>query len=99
MRQDTPWRSSWSNTVSASLWRGNCVAGKSLVNPDDVAAWKNDRLGNVWLGTSQNQWSATAKPFASVLITGTDSGAKQFMMMLYSAFVGARPVRCVNLLM
>ena len=43
-------------------------------NPDDVAAWKNDRLAKVWDGTSQNQWSKVAKPRASAERTGICSG-------------------------
>jgi hypothetical protein len=39
-------------------------------NPDEVAAWKNDRFGNVCDGTSQNQWSNVAKPRASAEMTG-----------------------------
>jgi hypothetical protein len=31
-------------------------------SPDEVAAWKKDRFGNVCDGTSQNQWSKVAKP-------------------------------------
>ena len=44
-------------------------------NPDEEAAWKNDLLGNVCDGTSQNQWSKVAKARASVEVTGTCIGA------------------------
>ena len=43
-------------------------------NPDDVAAWRNDRLGNVCDGTSQNQRSKVPKPRASAEVTGTWAG-------------------------
>ena len=43
-------------------------------NPDEVAAWKKDRFGNVCDGTSQNQWSKVAKPRASTEVTGTCDG-------------------------
>src|ERR1700756_659459 len=61
--------------VSALLWSTKFVSGRLTTKPDDVAAVQNDRLGKVWEGTSLNQWSKTAKFRASVLITGTCSGA------------------------
>jgi hypothetical protein len=62
--------------VSASLCSGKDSAGSMLTTyPDEVAAWKNDRFGNVCDGTSQNQWSKVAKPRASAEVTGTCSGA------------------------
>src|SRR3954452_21936191 len=98
MRHETPCSSKRLNSVWALLRSGNCLYGSLVVKPDDVAAWKNERLQNVWLGTSQCQWSATANSRARVLMTGTASGGKQLMMMLYSANVGGRPVRWVKLL-
>jgi len=62
--------------VSAVLCSGNASAGSMLTtNPDEVAACRNDRLGNVCDGTSQNQWSKVAKPRASAEVTGTCKGA------------------------
>ncbi len=61
--------------VSAVLCTGNESAGNMLTtNPDGVAACKNDRFGNVWDGTSQNQWSKAAKPRARAEVTGTCAG-------------------------
>ena len=57
----------------------------STRSPDDVAAVQNDRLGNVWDGTSQNQWSNTPNPRASPLSTGTCSGVNPVMICAYSS--------------
>ena len=46
------------------LWRMKLVTGRFTTKPDEVAAVQNDRLGNVWDGTSLNQWSNTPKPRA-----------------------------------
>ncbi len=43
-------------------------------SPEAVAAWKKERLVNVCDGTSQNQWSKAANPFASAETTGTRAG-------------------------
>src|SRR5271169_4094351 len=57
--QVLPWSSKRLNIVSASFFRMKFLTGAFTENPEDVAAVQNDRLGNVWDGTSQNQWSNT----------------------------------------
>lgn len=66
--------SSLSNRVSASLRVGKFAYGTLTTKPDALAAWKNERLVKVWLGTSANQWSKVAKPRASVESPGSCSG-------------------------
>ena len=51
--------------VSARLWCMKFVVGRFTTNPDAVAAVQNERLVQVWEGTSLNQWSKTPKPRAS----------------------------------
>jgi hypothetical protein len=61
--------------VSAVSCTGNDSAGATFTtNPEEVPAWKNDRLANVCDGTSQNQWSNVANPRASAEVTGSCSG-------------------------
>ena len=71
--------------VSALLFLMNFLVGAFHTNPDDVAAVQNDRLGNVWDGTSQNQWSNTPNPRASPFSTGTCSGVNPVMICAYSS--------------
>ena len=66
--------------VSASFCVNHFVAGAFTTKPDDVAAVQNDRLVNVWDGTSQNQWSNTPKPWASPFNTGICSGVNPVMI-------------------
>ena len=63
----------------------NFDVGGFHTKPDDVAAVQNDRLGNVWDGTSQNQWSNTPNPRASPFSTGTCSGVNPVMICAYSS--------------
>ncbi len=99
-RQLSPAASSRSKIVSAVLWTGNESAGERLsTNPEEVPAWKNDRLANVCDGTSQNQWSKVAKPRASAEVTGTCAGVYPVMICAYSSYRGSRPISAVNELM
>src|SRR5579862_3641285 len=99
-RHDRPWASRRSKIVSAVLWTGNDSTGDMLTtNPDDVAAWKNDRLGNVCDGTSQNQRSKVPKPRASPEMTGICSGEYPVMIGAYSAKTGGLPSSAMNALM
>jgi hypothetical protein len=50
-----------------------------------VAAWKNDRLGKVHEGTSQNQWSKVANPRAIADRTGICPGGYPVMNCAYSS--------------
>jgi hypothetical protein len=50
------------------------------MQPCDVAAQTNSRLGSVSVGTEQNHWSQTAKPVARPESTGSIAGVNTFMM-------------------
>jgi hypothetical protein len=71
--------------VSAVFPVSQLLTGWFTTIPDAVAAVQNDRLVNVWDGTSQNQWSNTPNPRARPLSTGICSGVNPVMTCEYSS--------------